>query len=532
MVLVLHRYILRELMKVFLLASIGLTLILSLGGILRPVQEYGVGPGQVLSLMSYFLPITLTFVLPMAALFASALVYGRFASDNELDACRASGVSIVTLVYPGLALAITVAIVNLILSFHMLPYFVHLAEKSLKADAKQILFRNIQRRGHYALPSDNPWLLYADDASLATDTLTGVVLVRARNGVLETVYAAESATVKFDLHERFNEVQITTNNTFQIDSDDEVGFSVEQAAVSAQVGSLLSDSINFKKINEMKRIRNDLMLFGPIEKLARNTNAQFTIEMLCQEIESKTAVDPNGYYRLYSGEKLVDFRADTIVVDVEKVKLDGNIVVIESDPDGVREARTLRPGKASIHIEGDKLAPTLTMDLHNVIENESGVLKMRHLIRGLVRPAGTDIRERFGTQNILKAISLAADSAVLKKGPSGRLSDLTRELKWDMAKTLLQISAEIQTRLVFGIGCVPMILIGIGIGIIKKGGHLLTAFGASCIPAAVLIVCIVGGKQVMQNQGSAPGLGMSLIWAGLVFLLFLAGVIYYKLLKN
>ena len=130
MVFILHRYIFREAFRVFVLATIALMLMMSLGSILRPVQEYGVGPRQVIHLMGYFLPITLTFVLPMAALFASALVYGRFASDNELDACRASGISLLTLVYPGLALAITVAIVNLLLSFHVMPAFVHLAEKS------------------------------------------------------------------------------------------------------------------------------------------------------------------------------------------------------------------------------------------------------------------------------------------------------------------------------------------------------------------------------------------------------------------
>ncbi|MCK4752541.1 MAG: LptF/LptG family permease, partial [Planctomycetes bacterium] len=149
MVFTLHRYIFREVFRVFILATVALTLILSLGMILRPVQEYGVGPRQVIHLIGYFLPITLTFILPIAALFATALVYGRFANDNELDACRASGISLMTLVYPGLALAIIVAIANLILSFYVMPAFVHRAEKSLKADAKQILFRNIQRRGYY-----------------------------------------------------------------------------------------------------------------------------------------------------------------------------------------------------------------------------------------------------------------------------------------------------------------------------------------------------------------------------------------------
>ena len=149
MVFTLQRYIFRELFRVFALATIGLTLILSLGGVLQPVQEYGVGPRQVVHLLLYLMPVTLTFVLPMAALFASALTYGRFASDNELDACRASGISMLTMVYPGLVLAILVATANLILSFHVMPYFVHLAERSIKADAKQIVFRNIERRGYY-----------------------------------------------------------------------------------------------------------------------------------------------------------------------------------------------------------------------------------------------------------------------------------------------------------------------------------------------------------------------------------------------
>src|SRR5512136_2983556 len=112
MVFTLQRYIFRELFRIFVMATVGLTLILSLGMILQPVQKYGVGPRQVVHLLVYLLPVTLTFVLPMAALFASALTYGRFASDNELNACRASGIGLWTLVYPGLALALLVATAN------------------------------------------------------------------------------------------------------------------------------------------------------------------------------------------------------------------------------------------------------------------------------------------------------------------------------------------------------------------------------------------------------------------------------------
>ncbi len=535
MVLILHRYIFRELLKVFLPASIGLTLILSLGSILAPVQEYGVGPSQVLSLMTYFLPITLTFVLPMAALFASALVYGRFASDNELEACRASGVSLLALVYPGLTLAIVVAIANLILSFHMLPYFVHLAEKSLQGDAKQILFRNIQRRGHYELPTDAPWLIYADEVNLKNDTLIGVVVAGVESAGIGSIYAAERATVKFSAHDTFNEVQIIANNTFQIGADDDGGFSVEQGAINTEFGSLLADSIKFKKINEMKKIRADLMLFRPIEKLANDTYAQFTTELLAQQIKAKTGADPNSHYRLYSGEKLVEFRADSVLADEEKVKLDGRIEVVESNPGAGSAPVILRPTKASLHIEGNKLAPTLTMDLYNVAEEGSGNLRMRHVIRGLFpkdNDSDIDVGKKFGTENVLDSLRLASDSAILKDGPSDKLKKLTSLLEKKIQKTVLQIRAEIHTRLVFGIGCVPMILIGIGIGIMKKGGHLLTAFGASCIPAAVLIVCIISGKQITQNPGVTVISGVTLIWSGLVFLLLLVAAIYHRLLRN
>ena len=152
MVFTIHRYIFREVFKVFILTVVALTLILSLGSVLRPVEEYGVGPRQVMHLMIYFLPVTLTFILPMSALFATSLVYGRLAGDNELNACRASGISLLTLIYPGAILSIIVAIASLLLSFHVMPAFFKRAESALKSDAKQILFRNIERTGYYEPP--------------------------------------------------------------------------------------------------------------------------------------------------------------------------------------------------------------------------------------------------------------------------------------------------------------------------------------------------------------------------------------------
>jgi len=534
MVFTLHRYIFRELFKVFFLAAVALTLILSLGIILRPVQEYGVGPRQAVHLMGYFLPITLTFVLPMAALFAAALVYGRFTSDNELDACKASGISLLTLVYPGLALAIMVAIVNLILSFHVMPYFVHRAEQSLKADAKQILFRNIQRSGYYK-PAGGRYVIYADEADLQNDTLSGVVIAEVKNNKIEKIITAESARVRFSSHGNFNEVRITANNTYQIGPEGEAWFSLEWLSLTKEFPSLLGDDIKFKKLHEMKEIRDvDPMLFYPIAQLARETYAQLTVELLAEDIAGKTAEDSNSLYKLHSGEKLVEFTASNCaLLDEEKVELSDEVVVFEYDADSRERLETLRCTKASLHIEGDELSPTLTMVLYNAAwERPDGSegLTRRHIIRGLIIPK--TVTDQFKTENVLEAIKLASQSPALRKGTSKKLKGLQDKLQKMIDYTMAEIAAEVHTRLVFGIGCVPVIMIGIGLGIMLRGGHLLSAFGASSVPAGVLIVCIMMGKNITKNPGAQAGSGIALMWAGLVFLTLLAMLIYRKLLKN
>lgn len=542
MVFTLHRYIFYEAFRVFVLATLALTLMLSLGSIIEPLQKYGIGPQQVVHLIVYFLPITLTFVLPMAALFATSLVYGRFASDNELDACKASGISMLTLVYPGLALAIMVAIANLILSFHVMPAFVHRAVKSVKADTKQIIFRNIQRKGYYKVPSSR-YQIYADLADPRQNTLFGVVITEVKGRAIETITTAKSATINFDSPGRFNEVQITAYDTYQMGPDTvELGVSV----ITAEFPSLLSDDIKFKKVGEMKRIRDvDLMAFSPIAKLAGDVYAQYTTELLAQDIAEKISAAGDSFYKLHSGQKLVEFAAAACKPRKDaEIELTGDVVVRVYDINNKNQPlRILRCAKALLHIEGDKLSPTLTMILFNATWRQADgveVLDRRPIFRGLIVPAqvtpeaflSEGVTDKFETAVVLKAIEPDLVSAALSNGPSAKLMALQDGLQTKIQRTLAEISAEIHSRLVFGIGCVPLIMIGIGLGIIKRGGHMLSAFGASSVPAAVLIVCLMMGKNITKNPQSQAGSGIALIWMSLVLLSLLAIVTYRKLLKN
>jgi lipopolysaccharide export LptBFGC system permease protein LptF len=526
----LHRYVFRELAKVFIMATLALTLVLSLGSILRPVQEYGIGPRQVVSLMACVLPVTLTFVLPIAALFASALVYGRFASD----------ISILTLIYPGLALAVAVAIANLIFSFHVMPTFIHLAEKSFKANAKQILFRNIKRKGFYKFDSSQGGqsLIYADLANPQEDLLAGVVVVKLHGGDIERIDTAQTAKVIFNLGQR-NEVRIIAHNTYRIGSVDEPGLTVEWLSANTEFGSLLADDIKFKKLDEMKKIRDvDLMLFNPIAELAYELHTQLVAELLAQDIAQKTRHQSDNYYRLHSGSKIIKFTtANCAPAKRGIIELKDEIVAIESDLLTGQTIRTIRCSQASIYVKERFPTTTLTMEFEEPAwqtqDGRKGTAATPLRIRGLITPMNVEKNaDFFAEQNTLRPAEAAWKSLPAKLKPSSVLTDLQNQLERKIQRTLAEIDAETHSRLVFGIGCISMIMIGIGLGIKLRGGHLLSAFGASCLPAALLMVCILMGKNIAKNVGSQVVSGTMIMWIGLAALSLLAIEIYRRLLKN
>jgi len=531
MVFTLQRYVFRELFRVFLLATIGLTLILSLGGVLGPVQEYGVGPRQVLHILLYFMPITLTFVLPMSALFASALTYGRFASDNELDACRASGVSLFTMVYPGLMLAILVAIANLLLSFHVMPYFVHLAEKSLKADAKQILFRNIQRRGFYKMPPDGRFLIYADNVDPKGDTLSGIVVVQSERGAIRDIRTAEAARVHFDSQENANQVTLEVFGLQQMAQAGSMGGTMQYGSFEADFGSLLGDDIKFKKVHEIKQIRANLMLFDPVGRVARSAFTQLATEALAKDLSEKLGTSAERPYELRGRDRAVRFTASRCALrDEGNIDLLGPIRVEEYDSLSGKHLRTLRCDRAAIRVGDDLTGPGLSLDLSSPRVEVTGQLVVREIVSGLALPA--PLQQSLHRAGVLETVVPEGAAAILQGPPTSMLAALQKQLDREIRRTLVDIEAEMNSRLVFGIGCVPMILIGIGLGIINRGGHLLSAFGASCVPAAVLVVTIISGKRLTGNLGSEGLSGTAIMWAGLAALTVLAAFIYRRLART
>lgn len=138
-------YIFRDLMKIFFMANGALAGIMSFGGLLRPLTHQGLDVGQIGKLLGYFNLAMLTYSMPIAALFATTVVYGRLSADNEVTACRAGGLSHLTVALPAFVMGVFVALLSLIFLCFIVPVYTMKAEQTLYSNIAKLIAGRIQR---------------------------------------------------------------------------------------------------------------------------------------------------------------------------------------------------------------------------------------------------------------------------------------------------------------------------------------------------------------------------------------------------
>jgi lipopolysaccharide export LptBFGC system permease protein LptF len=159
-------YVFKDLLRVFAMASGALAGIMSFGGLLRPLTQQGLDATQVGKMLAYFSPAMLAYSLPIAALFAATVVYGRLSADNELTACRAGGVSLGPLLgmaFPAVIFGILVAGISLAFLCFIVPIYTLKVEKVVYSNLAKLIANRIERTHEIRFGSAN---IYADSAEL------------------------------------------------------------------------------------------------------------------------------------------------------------------------------------------------------------------------------------------------------------------------------------------------------------------------------------------------------------------------------
>jgi len=106
---ILTRYVVFDLLKVFLLTLMSMTVFVFLVLVGKEAVENGLGLVPILRMVPYMLPQAMQFAVPGTMLLATTSVYGRIASSNEIVAVKSLGISPMVMVLPTLILATLVS---------------------------------------------------------------------------------------------------------------------------------------------------------------------------------------------------------------------------------------------------------------------------------------------------------------------------------------------------------------------------------------------------------------------------------------
>jgi lipopolysaccharide export system permease protein len=142
-----QRMILWDLFKIFALSWFSLTALFLMAGLVAEATQQGLSPGQILAIMPYIIPSTLPYTLPTTTLFATCIVYGRLAADNEVLALKAAGVHLGHIVTPAMILGGAVSAATFLMYLDVIPYTHHELRSRFLRDVEEFLYSMLRRDG-------------------------------------------------------------------------------------------------------------------------------------------------------------------------------------------------------------------------------------------------------------------------------------------------------------------------------------------------------------------------------------------------
>jgi lipopolysaccharide export system permease protein len=188
--------VLLELSKVFVLSLIGITGILLMAGIIAEASQQGLGPMQILAAIPLLVPSTLPYTIPATTLFATCVVYGRLAADNEILAIKTSGVNVLHVVKPGLILGVTMSLCTLALYYNVIPATHRMLRLMAFHNVEELLY-TLLRRDQAINNAQLPYTIFVKGMQ-GKKLVNPVLKKKGENGQIDVVAHAREAELHVD----------------------------------------------------------------------------------------------------------------------------------------------------------------------------------------------------------------------------------------------------------------------------------------------------------------------------------------------
>lgn len=499
--------------KTFALTALALTAVLGLGGgVFNMIQMGEVTAGQLMRLVGLVVPLSASLTLPVAALFSAASTYGRLSADNEFVACRSSGINMYVLFLPTIVLSLVSATATFACINFVIPGMVRGLSDVIAADFPSLIRQRMNRPGGFRLDSGRR--CYADGAIVDPENpdrviLTGVAYIEVNENDWVRFGTAGSVELEVD---RSGKTPMVGASMFDVTYFDKLKGQFADIGRQRFPPNELDDfnqlKLKFLQLGELFHYR------GHIDEWFEVSEAMESLRVL---VGARRVFDLLGDQWLTGGHRFVlssdernaEVSAASAVRFGDGSGLQLTDVTIEEHQRG--RVRRCRAARADVEIaRGDTVAQTgIRIDAYDVHLESDG--------QTLERP-----KETFGPFDLppaaLAEVEELSSDALL--APDDALSDghpITRK-RVAAAKVRGQASRRIDSilseRFAFSASVFVLVILGAVLGIVFRGNQAIVAFGISFVPSLFVLITIVTGKQMAQNEGTRM-VGLLTMWAGI-----------------
>ena len=586
-------YVLRDLLRIFLMTSGALAGIMSFGGLLRPLTEHGLDGSQVSKMLTYFTPAMTTYSFPIAALFAATMVYGRLSGDNELTACRAGGISYLSMTLPALILGLAVALISLLFLCFVVPIFTLKVEQVVYSNLAQLVQNQIERTHQIDL-ADNT--VFAQSAKVLTVTtemaekiggdrarkhqtsahgLQAVQLMapmivsyviqqppgntdpnlklavasefwmakraiayinQERDDVQLTVYLEDAS--KFGREVGNESADPTTKPATQPKDKSAAAYTVG----STQFGPVLMDSPikedpKFMTIGELKWMfeypETSRRLQDQLVQLIKEEQALEYLKIILNAADTEgsfTFVTPEQQtVTLQRGELVGDLRKDSEIAFQSRPRPEARQVKLLIGQNGKQTIDQAMEMRVAVKAIWDAGDRNTEPTFDVTIEGFDVVIQTEDEEQAARHKK---FSYPFYDVPMPRTIQQMKNNTVNYYLKNRRSIGAVKDLANGQVKLLSKLESEIHSRASFAVSCLVLVMTGCALGMLFRSSNFLSAFAVSFIPAMLCIVLIVTGQQICNHAINSMTLGLAFIWSGNVLVAGLATGLLWKLQRT
>ncbi len=525
----LQKYIFREMGKSFLLTSVGLMAVLGLGGgVMNMLKLDGISAMQLLKIMALVFPVAGTLTLPIAALFAATVTYGRLSADNELVACRSSGINIHELFLPTMVISLASAVVSFIFFNFMIPSMVRNIEEYIASDLPQIIKQELASPDRLSVDRDR-FTIFSETATIEPPAsegektklrLDGVAFVLMKDDSWTRVGTAGTVEIGFNAPDGAPAITSDMYDLSLYDIKD--GRYVDSGHESLgpfQLPKTMQVKVKWLTLGELFIYQRDPASYPAVAEKIKKLQSNISLVLLYRDVRSQF-LDPAtpGQIMLSDGNMRYDIRSPELQLDKQSGHpLFGGGVEIDEYIDGKKQ-RTIKADDVAMFVDRSERDD----DRAGVYLQANGNVEIHDPLApgGVVRDDRRNLPAIRVPEHVIERAKDYTDAKLLNTDlESLGLSEDIDEDRQNLLERADKLSRDIvgvmHSRMAFSLSVFSLVILGAALGIVFKGSQVLVAFGISFVPSLFVIIMIMMGKQLIEKSVT-PTNGLILIWSGIV----------------